>query len=682
MERTVLEERDALSMERLASITKEHTAQEPFGDYFRKTASFVIKMDEVYRKIKDGKTESYTLEQWQAFNQSLYEDILPENYEHSYGNPKYAVEKLGEVHGRILSFLYAELYALIGYAFEQRLHEKVILQELLIEVYNCFEEEELPGYRRIQQIIYWFESDYSEITVAHRIREAVDPKLDFAAKIVMESDLKDLRYLYRYGEYITENERKMAEFMNSLDEETVEKMASTFTEGYRIGFVLGGKDLSKKQTVNIRYMVGFERMVRLAIQNFEKMGLKPVIYRAALERINKKGVHRIGYYGAIPNRQFDYDHRADQAIYLDKAFMERRLGVMRSAYENYKTLANGHAGPACIDTFGEPEFYPQTKQEAYYLSDKQKKLQTQMDNESVQITNRYIIGKERSFTIIAFPVPEIGADFPEIFKETIRINTLDYQLYADIQQKLIDALDQGESVHVLGKGENHTDMHIALHKLNDPKKQTNFENCVADVNIPVGEVFTSPVLEKTTGILFVGQVYLNGLNYENLEIRFKDGMVESYTCTNFKDEAENKKYIRDNVLKHHDTLPMGEFAIGTNTTAYRMARDYQIADKLPILIAEKTGPHFAVGDTCYSHEEDNISYNPDGKAIVARENSVSAQRKESVEKAYLNCHTDITIPYDELDKITVIRKDGSTEDIIADGKFVLAGTEQLNEPLL
>ena len=101
MERTVLEERDALSMERLASITKEHTAQEPFGDYFRKTASFVIKMDEVYRKIKDGKTESYMLEQWQAFNQSLYENILPENYEHSYGNPKYAVEKLGEVHGRI-----------------------------------------------------------------------------------------------------------------------------------------------------------------------------------------------------------------------------------------------------------------------------------------------------------------------------------------------------------------------------------------------------------------------------------------------------------------------------------------------------------------------------------------------------------------------------------------------------
>jgi hypothetical protein len=138
---------------------------------------------------------------------------------------------------------------------------------------------------------------------------------------------------------------------------------------------------------------------------------------------------------------------------------------------------------------------------------------------------------------------------------------------------------------------------------------------------------------------------------------------------------------------HYETLPMGEFAIGTNTTAYRMAQNYQIADRLPILIAEKTGPHFAVGDTCYSHEEDNITYNPDGKAIVARENAISALRsvpKEQgggMEKAYFNCHTDITIPFDELDKITVIRADGSTQDIIAGGRFVLPGTEPLNEPL-
>ena len=38
------------------------------------------------------------------------------------------------------------------------------------------------------------------------------------------------------------------------------------------------------------------------------------------------------------------------------------------------------------------------------------------------------------------------------------------------------------------------------------------------------------------------------------------------------------------------------------------------------MIAEKMGPHFAVGDTCYSWAEDTPVYNPDGKEIIARDN--------------------------------------------------------------
>ena len=35
---------------------------------------------------------------------------------------------------------------------------------------------------------------------------------DFAVRIVMDSDLSDLRYLYRYGEYVSANETGVAEF--------------------------------------------------------------------------------------------------------------------------------------------------------------------------------------------------------------------------------------------------------------------------------------------------------------------------------------------------------------------------------------------------------------------------------------------------------------------------------------
>lgn len=123
--------------------------------------------------------------------------------------------------------------------------------------------------------------------------------------------------------------------------------------------------------------------------------------------------------------------------------------------------------------------------------------------------------------------------------------------------------------------------------MNDPEKETLFENCVADVNIPVGEVFTSPCLEGTEGVLHVSRVYLEGLQFRDLKLTFKEGRITDYTCGNFESEEENRKYIYDNVLKNHDTLPLGEFAIGTNTTAYVAARKYGIEDKMPILIAEK-----------------------------------------------------------------------------------------------
>ena len=494
----------------------------------------------------------------------------------------------------------------------------------------------------------------------------------------MDSDLSDLRYLYRFGEYISENELRMARYLNSLPEEKIALMADTYTEGYRIGFAVTGKDITKKKSVNIRYFLGFERVVRRAVENFRRNGLESVIYRAPQSILEGRKLGKNGYYGAIANKQFEYDHEYDQALFYDKRYVNHRLENYRNALESVKELAAVHGGPAVIESFGETPFEPEHKEEALRLNEEQQKLAVCFQSKAGALMNEYVKGEERSFTIIAFPVPEIGENFEEIFDGVLKLNTLDYRLYQGIQQKLIDALDQAQYVRIKGMGENRTDLRIALHTLHDPQKETNFENCVADVNIPVGEVFTSPVLKGTEGKLHVTEVYLNGLKYLDLEIDFKDGMISDYTCANFDDPAESRKFVRENVLFHHDTLPMGEFAIGTNTTAYVFAAKYGIGDKLPILIAEKMGPHFAVGDTCYSHEEDLVTYNPDGKRLIAKENEVSALRGEEPGKAYLNCHTDITIPYDELGELAAVCPDGTEIQIIEKGRFVLPGCEELN----
>ena len=675
------EMRYELAIERIENIKGENTVSEKYRDYFRTLADFALLVDKLKEKIENGEYYKFSIEELECWNTHLYDDVLGEHYKTSYANPAFATEKFGIEYGRLLSFLYTELRGVIPYAFEKKTEYLDILFELFIEVYNQFEEENEPEYEHVRQTIYWYASDYCDVFLADRIKEQIDPEDNFAADLIMNSDFNDVHYLYYYGEYVSENEKRTAMHLNELPLETIQKMADVYTEGYRIGFVNTGKNLSKKATVNIRYTLGFERVIRIAIENFRKMGLKPTIYRAGVSVLTKRQHLKIGYYGGIANKQYEYDHKDDQALILDRQFMERKLEVMRTTYEQYKDLARRHAGPACMETFGEEPFTPVSKSEAVKLNDKQKEISLEYDSKSSQIVNSYIPGDERSFTIVAYPVPEIGDQYEEIFDEIIKINTLDAKVYEKVQQTIIDALDQGTSVHILGNNGNHTDLRVQLYKLKDPKKETIFENCVADVNIPVGEVFTSPVLEGTNGVLHVSQVYLNELLYKDLEVTFSNGMVADYSCKNFEHELENKEYFLDNVLYRHPTLPLGEFAIGTNTTAYVAAKKYNIADKMPILIAEKMGPHFAVGDTCYSWAEDIKVYNPNGKEIVARDNSVSIQRKEDVSAAYFHCHTDITIPYEELKSITVECADGKEIEIIRDGIFVLPGTEILNEPL-
>jgi leucyl aminopeptidase (aminopeptidase T) len=382
-----------------------------------------------------------------------------------------------------------------------------------------------------------------------------------------------------------------------------------------------------------------------------------------------------------PNKQYSYDHRYDYALYYDKEYVALKEQAFEKYVKVYADKLKAQGGPALLEVFGEKPFSPKTTVQNLSLDDKQTSLNKSSQIAIQKIINPYLSREEYSFTIVSYPIPEIGEQFEEIFDATIEVNTLDANMYERIQQTIIDALDEGEYVHVKGKGSNKTDIMVNLYELNDREKETRFHNCLADVNIPVGEVYTSPVLTGTNGTLFVKEVYLKGLKYENLEIVFKDGYIDSYTCSNFDVEEENKKFVYENLMLPHKTLPLGEFAIGTNTTAYVMANKYNILDILPILITEKMGPHFAIGDTCFLWSEDVPVYNSNGKEVIARDNEKSILRKTNIEEAYTGLHTDITIPYNELDSIDIVLKNGDKIGIINNGRFVLEGTQELNKAL-
>ena len=345
-----LEERYELAVDRVKDIIEvcDREISGEFVSYFRNVAKFIMKMDELKSLIDGNVIDKMSMEELEMLNRKLYSDVADENYETSFANPAYAVSVMGELYGRILSFLYVELRGLIVYAYEKRMADMTAAVELFVEIYCLFTADVRPKYKEIYDTVYWYVSDYSDVTIEERVAEQLDVTKSFAVDIIMNSDLSDLRYLYRFGEYITDNEIETAKYLNSLSQEEIDAMASTYTEGFRIGFVLGNKDLTRKSIVNIRYCIGFERVVKAAILQFEKMGLKPSIYRAAVNTINKRMNAKIGYYSTSPNKQMDYDHRFDNALYLDNDFVARKLGALKAAYEKYKTEAAAFAGPAVI----------------------------------------------------------------------------------------------------------------------------------------------------------------------------------------------------------------------------------------------------------------------------------------------------------------------------------------------
>lgn len=89
-------------------------------------------------------------------------------------------------------------------------------------------------------------SDYTRWATEEKLQDMLLPERDFALKLI-EGDLSDPRYLYFFGEYVTESQERTWKHLQELPAETLQKMADTYTEGYRIGFEVGNKDISIKK---------------------------------------------------------------------------------------------------------------------------------------------------------------------------------------------------------------------------------------------------------------------------------------------------------------------------------------------------------------------------------------------------------------------------------------------------
>ena len=258
-----------------------------------------------------------TIEELKEENTKMYEEILGDNYNTCYANPEYAVKTFGVELGQLLSTLYAEFRRFTIFTFEHNTNAIERYSKFFIDIAAVLSNESDP-YAQVSELykVFIHESDFAVSTES--LKQKMDPKASFTNQIIPRQDLNDLRYLFKYGAYITDNEIKTAEFMNQYNKKDLDDLMNMTAAAYVNGFKVDGKDVTLRNNVRILFNIGQERMVESLIPSFGKHDL-------------------IGFFAdyssTSANRQYEYDHRFDNALYLDDSYKEVTINAYNKLLE-------------------------------------------------------------------------------------------------------------------------------------------------------------------------------------------------------------------------------------------------------------------------------------------------------------------------------------------------------------
>lgn len=168
-------ERLELVEERIEQIIREPAIEPAFADYFTSVAKCI-------NTIKNHSADK-------KFNDLFYSQFDKENYEKSYANPAYAVKVLGDEYGQLLSAVYAKIAGSITHIYQGDIKYLCIYAELIVELYNYFENANELSPDEIRGCIYSFMHDYEEIFAEDDNRALLDPAYDYYTELVNEADL-------------------------------------------------------------------------------------------------------------------------------------------------------------------------------------------------------------------------------------------------------------------------------------------------------------------------------------------------------------------------------------------------------------------------------------------------------------------------------------------------------------
>lgn len=170
--------------------------------------------------------------------------------------------------------------------------------------------------------------------------------------------------------------------------------------------------------------------------------------------------------------------------------------------------------------------------------------------------------------LLAYPTPAFAQSAnmsTEAFTDLyFKVCTLDYSKMSKAMDALVELMEKTDKVRIVGKD---TDLTFSI-------KGQKAIKCDGKMNIPDGEVYTSPIKNSMNGVIHYNIPTLeNGIRFDDVRFVIKDGKIIEATSSNTKE--------LNNILNTDEGARyFGEFAIGVNPYITKPMLDILFDEKI------------------------------------------------------------------------------------------------------
>ena len=438
-----------------------------------------------------------------------------------------------------------------------------------------------------------------------------------------------------------------------ITESRLRQLAADVSGSFIKSFELSGaerKPPAEGAIIRLIYRPGYERIILMIKEELERLQYRVLVvppFSAQPENEAVFGYFLNFYAGLMDEELCELDFYCfKKAVEMYSEDIERNCGFIDIMSFSRRKTAPLH----------QPSMIPDENSVKHFIS---------LNARKVNLLKKYLNPEKTSFCFFPMPRPSGENNFPELLSGVLDVNSGKNWIGEALQESLVTSLDKAAEIRIEGTNGNETSMVIAMAGAEEEGERcgTNFNNTGMAQNIPAGEIFTTPQLAGTQGVFHLKSFYFQGHRFENLRLYFEDGRIQS--CNS----SSGPELVKNILMGGHESLPIGELGIGTNAGAYKLISDFDLYETVPTLIAEKTAPHIAIGDSCYARKKTPVYNEYSGKEIHLAVNNA---------KLY-NIHLDMTLPLNEIGLLSARIPGRDDFILIRDGAYIPHYLKEMNE---